>query len=447
MTVTVKKGQAMTMLKNPTVHLLCAYAVALLLTACGETKGTEGISENHPAKNGKSTEGDVLVTKAELKKLKNEIEVPGELVAFQDVAIHAKVEGFISWIGVDRGSWVKKGQKMIEISCPELMQKVDEADAKLSAAESVALRAKSALQTEKAKVQQDQAKLEADELTYKRLLEASRTPGAIAQNEVDLAAKTVEGDQGRVAAGKASIAAAEAVVVAEEKNVMAARRVVDSLLAMRSYLTIHAPFDGVVSSRNVHEGSIVAVDGSRNANPLVRVQQVDKLRLVAAIPEDAVGNLHKGDKIPFTVPAYPGKTLYGVVARPAFALDPATRTMPVELNVDNSNHELDPGMFCTVQWVVSRPYETVFLPSSAIGTDLVGSFVNKVRDGILSRVPVKKGDSMGATVEVIGDVKAGDQVLLKASNEITDGSRIESRIATADETQKANAKREKVGGE
>jgi len=433
-------------LKHIIVTLAGFCCSSLILHSCGNSAKPEVGTNPNPAPQEKTQEA-VLVVPAQLRQLRNQIDVPGELLAYQDVPIHAKVEGFISWIGVDRGSWVKTGQKMIIISCPELLEKIDEANAKVSAAEAVVTRAVSTLQNEKAKLLEEQAKLDSDQLTYTRLVEAAKTPGAIAQNDVDTAEKTVEGDRGRVQAGNAAISAAGAVVVAEQRNVVAAQRVLNSLRAMRSYLTIEAPFDGVISARNVHEGSIVAVDAARSATPLVRVQQISLLRLVAAIPEDAVGNLHEGDKIAFTVPAFPGKKFEGTVARPAFALDPSTRTMPVELNVPNVPRVLDPGMFCNVEWTVSRPYKTIFLPGSAVGTDLVGSFVIRIVDGVVQRVPVKKGDSMGDSIEVIGDLKAGDEVAVKATNELKDGSRVTVKLANTDQVRQANSKGEKAGGE
>jgi len=322
------------------------------------------------------------------------------------------------------------GQKRAEADhdlLPELVERINEAAAKVSSAEAVVTRAQASLQNEKAQLLEAQAKLDSDKLTYERINEASKTPGAVALNDVDVAEKKVEADKGSVAASKAAISGAAAVVLAEQKNVSAEISVLHSLDAMRSYLTIEAPFDGVISSRNVHEGSIVAVDPAHAAKPLIRIQQMSPLRLVAAIPEDAVGSLHMGAKINFTVPAYPGKEFVGLVARPAFSLDPSTRTMPVELSVTNIPRVLDPGMYCSVEWTVSRPYKTVFLPSSAVGTDLVGSFVNKIENGKVTRVTVRKGDQMGDMIEIIGDLKDGDEVALKASNTRRDGSVVSTR--------------------
>lgn len=446
-------------MKTLIVSTSLALGASLILLGCTDQNESSGNKEKSSDEQNKSSneqneknanakvDDRLLVVKAQLKDLKNQIDVPGELRAYQDVPIHAKVEGFVSWIGVDRGSWVKKGQKMITISCPELIEKIDEANAKLSAAQAVVTRAEASLENVRAKLLEDKAKLESDEQTYTRLQEAAKTPGAVAQNDVDVAQKTVEGDRGRMEATKAAISAAVAVVRAEEKNVAASERVFKSLRAMQAYLTIVAPFDGVISSRNVHEGSIVAVGSSRESEPLVRIQQVSQLRLVAAIPEDAVGILHEGDKVKFTVAAFPGREFYGKVARPAFSLDTATRTMPVELAINNTPRVLDPGMYCNVEWVVSRPYKTIFLPTSAVGTDLVGSFVNKVENGVIKRVPVSKGDQMDEMVEVTGNLSDGDLVALKATNERKDGSEVKIQIASTEQMHEATKKKEKASGE
>jgi RND family efflux transporter MFP subunit len=413
----------------------------MLLTSChyGNKIDTDMVPETKRTEAASKEDRSIPVVRATLFRLKNKIDVPGELTAFQNVAVHAKVQGFISSITVDRGSWVKKGQKLITIYCPELVEKINEAEAKVSAAEAVVTRAQASLQNVKAQLVESQAKLDADTLTYERIKEASHTPGAVALNDVDVAEKKVEGDKATVAASKAAIGGAAAVVVAEQKNVSAEVSVLHSLQAMRSYLTIEAPFDGVVSSRNVHEGSIVAVDPAHSAKPLIRVQQMSPLRLVAAIPEDAVGSLHMGAKIKFTVPAYPGKEFVGLVARPAFSLDPSTRTMPVELSVPNVPRVLDPGMYCNVEWTVSRPYKTVFLPSSAVGTDLVGSFVNKIENGKVTRVTVRKGDQMGDMIEIIGKINDGDEVALKASNARREGTKVSTHPATADELKQTSS--------
>ena len=378
------------------------------------------------------------------ERLEKELRLPGELVAYQNVPIHAKVEGFVKWIGIDRGSIVKKGQKMITVFCPELDEKEKEGAAKLAAAESSFRRAQAGEDSVKSKLVEAKARLDADQLTYQRLQMAAQTPGAVAQNEVDIQAKSVESDKARVDSISQEVTGAHNLVISEGHNVRAAQQVLASLKDMTNYLTLTAPFDGVITERNVHEGSIVAVDSGRTAEPMVRIQQKDVLRLVVAVPEDSVAGTKLGEKIAFTVPAFVGKSFYGVVARPAYALDNATRTMPVELSVKNASGELEPGMFATVNWQVTRPYETLFVPSTAVESDLKGTFVIRVKDNVSERVEIQRGLSMGDQVEVNGDLQAGDMVALKATDELKTGTHLIAKVANAEDIQ--NSKKHSSGG-
>jgi membrane fusion protein (multidrug efflux system) len=393
------------------------------------------------------SEPTIKVVKVKEGYLNENLTLPGELRAYQDVPVHAKVEGYISWIGVDRGSVLKKGDKMITIFCPELVEKLKEAAAKVSAARASYKSSKAALDTELSKQVEFQAKLDADKLTYQRLAEAAKTPGAIAQNEVDMAFQAMNADVARVASQQASVAAARSVVQANKDNEVAAQNVYKAMEAMQSYLTICAPFDGVITERNVHEGSIVSVDATRKGSPLVRIQQKNLLRLVVPVPEEATGGIESGKTIPFTVPAYIGKTFTGTIARLGFALDSATRTMPVELNAWNPTGELEPGMFATVQWPATRKYKTLFVPSAAVGTDLKGTYIIKIDNGRLERLTAKRGQPMDDMVEVLADgLKADDEVALRATNEIQDGTKIVAKLADEKDI-KASKKSTQAGGE
>ncbi len=421
--------------------MIAGFCVVFGLSSCSSEKKVEQAT-------GKEDQQvpTLPVVAVQSKALNVTLELPGQLVAFQDVPIHAKVEGFISAITVDRGSRVHKGQRMIEIEAPEVDDKVEEAQSKISAADAAYRQSQSTLQGTISKQVEAKAKYDADQLTYDRLLQASKTPGAIAQNEVDLQQKTVEQDKARIQAIQAEVAAARNLVQSQNNNVIAARKVANALKSMRAYLTIRAPFDGVVTERNVHEGSIVAVDSNRQSSPLVRVQQKSILRLVVAVPEESVAGITVGTKIPFTVPAFVGRDFQGTVARLGYALDTNTRTMPVELNVSNADGALEPGMFATVSWTITRPKDSLFLPQSAVNSDLKGTFVVRIANGISERVRVRRGQSMGEMVEIVGKLKAGDLVALKATDEIRSGTHIVAKLADPEQI-KESSKHASSGGE
>lgn len=386
----------------------------------------------------------VVPVKSEM--LSHKLGLPGELIAYRNVPIHAKVEGYIKEIYVDRGSFVKKGQVMISIFCPELNEKVKEAEAKLSSAESSYSQSQATSDATKSKLVEAKARSDADQLTLSRLQQAAKTPGAVAQNEVDIQQKAFESDQARVESVKQEVTGAKNLVMAESHNIQAARQVLNSVKDMTGYLTIRAPFDGVVTERNVHNGSIVAIGSGRDAPPLVRVQEKDHLRLVVAVPEDSVSGTKIGQHIEFSVPAFIGKKFYGTIARPGYALDSATRTMPVELDVPNQNGELEPGMFATVHWLVSRPYQTLFVPSTAVESDLKGTFVIRVKDNMSERVDVQKGLSMGDQIEISGKIHAGDMIALKATDELKTGTQLIAKAADEEDLKRAS-KKSAAGGE
>jgi membrane fusion protein (multidrug efflux system) len=434
---------------------LVALASSVLLASCGGNASEN--SSQSSEKSESKTEGQssattekklptIPIVKVEKIRLERKLQLPGELLAYQNVPVHAKVEGYVKSITVDRGSVVKKGQLMISIFCPELDEKAKEGAAKLASAESSYRRAQSSEDSTRSKLIEAKARLDADKLTFERLQEASKTPGAVAQNEVDIQQKSVESDKARVESINQEVAGAHNLVIAEGHNITAARDVLKSLNAMTAYLQIKAPFDGVITERNVHEGSIVAIDADRTALPMVRIQEKDILRLVVAVPEASVSGTKIGTKIEFSVPAFVGKKFYGVVARPGYALDNSTRTMPVELNVYNQNGELEPGMFANVDWKVTRPYDTLFVPTSAVDADLKGTFVIRVKDGVTERVDVQRGLPMGNQMEVTGDLNEGDMVALKATNELKTGTKLIAKVASADDIANAG-KKSASGGE
>lgn len=192
---------------------------------------------------------------------------------------------------------------------------------------------------------------------------------------------------------------------------------------MRRYLRVTADFDGVVTERLVHEGSLVGPE-SKSAAPMFRLAQLDRLRLVVAVPEALVGSIRKGARIEFTVPAYMGETFSGLVARPARSLDPKTRTMPVELDVVNRDGRLAPGMYAEAAWPAGRGRASLLVPATAVKATTETIFVIRVAGGVAEWVEVRRGASEGKLVEVFGNLKAGDKVLLRATDEIPPGTAI-----------------------
>lgn len=433
--------------QSPILTALIIPGLLLALQSCRESKLPESISA---AKDVKRTDNQtVLVAPVSRGILSRTLELPAELEAFRDVKVHAKLKAFVVSVNVDRGSRVHTGDLLIKLTAPELDAQCQELSARISEAQASKAEAISTLEADKATLLELKAKHDSDKLTLARLKKAAGEPGAIAQNEVDTAAKTAEADEARVNAAVARVEASGAVVHAKAESIKAAENSLKAVEEMRKYLQIRAPFDGLIVERWVHEGDMAGVEGKRSeeSHPLLRMVDTAVLRLVVSVPEADASGIKEGTVLTFSVPAYLGHKFKGTVARVGHALDSRTRTMPVELDVDNRDGRLEPGMFATVDWNSSRPYKTCFVPLPAVASNLERTFVVRVKDGKVELVPVKVGQTMDDKIEVVGDLKEGDTVILKASDEFKTGAELQVREATSNELAAACSRRVAASGE
>ncbi len=391
----------------------------------GGTKGAASTSD-------KTTQTPiVLVSHVVSKDVDRQLKLPGELRAYQDVAIYAKVQGFVETINVDRGSVVKRGQVLIRMSAPELSSRTAEAQARVGGAKDQRLEMEARVRSVREQRAEAAAKLSADDGTYRRLKAASATPGVVAENDVDIARQNVEADKAHIRLLEENEKAAQAVVQSQSENEKAAVNSARSVHDIESYLIIRAPFDGIITERNVDKGSLAGPSSGGSAAPMLRVQQISKLRLVIAVPEADVAGITRGDRINFTVPAFPGETFSGLVARISHTLDEKTRTMPVEVDVINDSARLAPGMFPEVVWPAKRLQPSLFVPPSAIAVTTERTFVLRIRNGAIEWVDVKRGVSMGELVEVFGDIAENDVVATRGTDELRVGTKVNAKESTS----------------
>jgi RND family efflux transporter MFP subunit len=331
----------------------------------------------------------VEVARVESKPLSRTVTMTGEFLPYQAVDLHARVQGFVEKISVDRGSSVSEGDLLATLSAPEMEAEVAEAEAKVGAAEAAVSEAK--------------AKVVAEESTYQRLKDASATPGVIAGNELVTAEQRAEAAKGVLSSSDAALLAAQASLSALQK--------------MEQYLKITAPFAGVITERFVHPGAL-AGPGS---GPLVRLEQVSRLRLVVAVPEASFAGIRTGTKVPFQVSAYPARTFTGTVARIARSLDQKTRTMAVELDVPNASGVLAPGMYPQVSWPAGSVEKVLLVPATSVVRTTERMFVIRVSQGRAHWVDVRTGAREQGVVQIFGDVSEGDVVVRNGTDEIRDG--------------------------
>ena len=369
--------------------------LALLLSICG-CNGNPKAAANKQAEPDAQTVEVVPVTS---QKLATVFTLPAQLIAFETVDIYPKVTGFMDMIRVDRGSRVHKGELIIRLSAPELVAQRAQAESALRAAESQLTSVK--------------AKLASDQGTYLHIASAAKTPGVVAENDVMVASQIASADQGQVQSA--------------ENNVAAARDALHSVAQLESYLSIHAPFDGIVTTRNLHPGALVGPASGRSGTlPLVQIVDTGHLRLVVPVPEAYVGEMQTGQQVVFSVPACPGQTFHAPITRISHDVDPNTRTMPVELDVQSKDGRLSPGSFSTVQWPVHRAAPTMFVPVSAVTNDQQRTFVERVRNGKAEWVDVLTGLSANGNIEVFGDLKPADEVIRNATDAIRPGQQVKT---------------------
>jgi membrane fusion protein, multidrug efflux system len=358
------------------------------LVLCAATAAAQA-----PAPGAAPPPASVEVVRVTSKAVDRQVKLPGEFQPYLAVPIYAKLPGFVKRVAVDRGSTVKQGQVLVTLEAPEMQAQITEAQSKAQA-----------LGLQKAEAE---AKLAGAQSTYDRLKSASATPGVVAENDVVVAQKNAE--------------AAQALVRSYEDSIKAAQAQVQSVKDLAQYLTLKAPFDGIITERNVHPGALV---GPGTGAPLLKLHQISRLRLVVAVPEALVGATVKGARVAFTVPAFPGETFYGVLNLMAHDLDEKTRSMAAELDVKNPDLRLSAGMYPEVQWPVRRPQPSLLVPPTSIVTTTERTFVIRVNNGVAQWVNVGRGARVGDLIEVFGALKDGDTVVRRGTDEIREGAKV-----------------------
>jgi membrane fusion protein (multidrug efflux system) len=331
----------------------------------------------------------VELVKVESHSASQTIPLTAELMPYLQTDIEARVPGYVEKVLVDRGSVVRRGQLLVQLSAPEMRSETNALESALHQAE--------------ADEAQAGAQAAAAASTYARLQEAAKTPGAVAGNELVQAEKQKDAADSLLQSRTAAVRSAKARMVAAGD--------------MESYLRVSAPFDGTITDRFVHPGMMV--DGNGHT-PLLKLQQTAHLRLVVPVPESYVGSIVKGRSVVFHVPAHPGKSYTGEIARIAKALDPQTRTMMVELDVSDST--LAPGMYPTVEWPVGTHDTALFVPASSVVTTTERTFVIAAVNGHAHWIDVRKGPAAGDEVSIRGPVTEGQLVVKRATDEIREGA-------------------------
>jgi RND family efflux transporter MFP subunit len=310
-----------------------------------------------------------------------EITLPGNTQAFTDTPIYARTSGYLKKWCADIGTHVKAGQLLAEIETPEVDQQLQQAQSDLKNA---------------------QANLHISQITNQRYQDLLSS-NSVSKQEADQTASDLNSKQ--------------ALVDASEANI---RRLQD----LQSFEKIYAPFDGVITARNTDIGALIEAGDNTVPKELFHLSAIDKLRVYIAVPEVYADRLSTGEKVGLTLDSIPGETFEGTLVRNSNAIDPQSRTLNVEVDVDNPTGRLLPGAYAFVHINVPGSAGAVTIPSNALLFRAEGLRVGVVRDGRAALVPIAIGHDYGGSVEVVSGLTSQDAVIVDPSDSLTDGAAV-----------------------
>jgi len=343
--------------------------------------------------------------------VKDEVVLPGNIQAFTDSPIYARASGYLKQWNVDIGGHVKAGQVLATIEAPELDQQVRQA---------------------KASIQQTQASLDqaiANEQQGKANEEIARVTAQRWQNLVAKGAVSrQENDQyqAQYQAQVANLNALEQAIAAARSNIAVAEANLARLQEMQAYEIVKAPFDGIVTARNTDVGALINAGNGGAAQELFHLASTAKLRVYVSVPQADSRAAVAGLKSYLTLSEFPGRRFPGELVRTAEAIDPATRTLLTEVDVDNASGELRPGAYAEVHLMIPAGSRSLILPVSTLIFRSEGLRVGVVRDGNrVELVPIILGKDYGNEVEVVSGVGENDLVISNPSDSLASGATVQ----------------------
>jgi membrane fusion protein, multidrug efflux system len=302
------------------------------------------------------------------------IKLPAQLSAYQEVSIFPKVNGYVKKVYVDIGSDVHTGQLLMLLEAPESGQATVQA---------------------KEKYEEARAGYSIDKENYVRLLEASATAGAVSPLDLSSARSKMEADS--------------ALSNAEKTNWQMQQ-------TMQDYLQVKAPFNGIITERNVFPGALVNAESK--TKPMLELKEISRLRLQVDIPESVAGSFKVKDTISFFTSAFPGKRMTGKISRQSMNINAQYRSERMEVDIENKNKILQPGMYADVILYSSGSNNALSVPRSSLVISTEGKYVIAVRNGKNIKVDVFTRNETKERIEIFGQIQAGEKVIERANDEI-----------------------------
>jgi RND family efflux transporter MFP subunit len=337
---------------------------------------------------------DVRVAAVRASDSKISVTLPATTTAFEAANIFARTNGYIEKRYVDIGDRVKAGTLLVDITAPELDHQIAQANATLT--------------QDQATLEQTRASRDLADITNGRDSKLVKQ-GWLTLQQGDNDRLTLKAQQAAVAVAQANIAAQEAQIRVLEQE--------------KAYQRVVAPFDGVITQRNIDNGSLV----TSGSTFMFTLMHPDVIRTQVFVPQDEAFGLGPGVDAVIRVPEIPDRTFPGKVTRIASALQPGSRTLLTEIDVPNPDGALSPGIYCTVELLIPRKTPTMIIPADAVVFDQNGLHVAVVKNGIAHLQKITIARDFGTEVDVHDGVKPGDEVILNPTVNLAEGSKVTTR--------------------
>jgi len=385
---------------------------ALLALLAGLGLGAWGYREQHRQVADAAAQHENYVPKLRVATIKPSdptvvVTLPATTAAFAQANIFARASGYVDKRNVDIGDHVKQGELLAQITAPELDHQIQQAEANLSQMQ--------------ATLRQNSANADLANVTWQRdkpLVEK----GWVTPQQGDIDRLGLQAQQATVGVAQSNIAAQQAQI--------------SVLHQQKDYQSVVAPFDGVITQRNIDVGSLVQADAT-SGTFMFTIMQDNVIRTLVYVPQDQAFGLEPGVEAIVHVPEIPDRSFPGKVARIADALQPGTRTLLTEVDVPNPDGALDPGIYVTVELHIPRKVPSFIVPAGAIIFNADGLHVAVVENGVVHFRKVTVARDLGTTVEVHDGVKAGDQVILGPPVDLADGAKVQVHADTPPPATKA----------
>jgi RND family efflux transporter MFP subunit len=353
---------------------------------------------------------EVIVVHPRLAAAQIAVSLPGNLQPLYSASVFARTNGYIESRSVDIGSEVKAGQVLAVISAPEVDQQLNQARAD-------ALEAAAAVAQSKAALEQAQANLGIARITQKRYASLIEKR-AVTQQSLDEADEAFRARTADVSAAGANINAAKASLKSRRANV-------ERLTQLQGFERVVAPFDGVITARNIEVGDLVNAGSGNGSMSLFGVAQSSVLRVQVEVPQSAALAIKVGQPAALTVQERPGRRYIATVTRSAQSIDVAARTMLTEVQVDNRDGSLVPGMYGEVNFDITASQPSLIIPSTALVIDKNGMHVVSVSaDSRVHFVAVDIGQDQGSQVEISQGLHGGETLVSNPSDLLSDGAKV-----------------------